>query len=47
MTSALLESDELHLFLLSDDTRIDDNEYLAVATELVVFTEEQMRRLSA
>ena len=29
MASEILESDKLHLFLLSDDTRIDDNKYLA------------------
>ena len=28
MAGALLESDKLHLFLLSDGTRIDDNKYL-------------------
>ena len=28
MTSEIIEADRLHLFLLSDGTRIDDNEYL-------------------
>ena len=27
MASEIIESDKLHLFLLSDGTRIDDNEY--------------------
>ena len=33
------------VFLLSDGTRIDDNEYLETATELVAYTEEQIRKL--
>ena len=28
MASEIIEADRLHLFLLSDGTRIDDNEYL-------------------
>ena len=28
MASEITEADRLHLFLLSDGTRIDDNEYL-------------------
>ena len=28
MASEILESDKLHLFLLSEGTRINDNEYL-------------------
>ena len=41
----------VYLFLLSDSTRIDDNEYLddenlEIATELIVCTEEQIEKLS-
>ena len=49
MTSEILESDKLHLFLLSGDTRIVDNKYLAnleTTTELIVFTAEQIQKLS-
>ena len=28
LSSEIIEADRLHLFLLSDGTRIDDNEYL-------------------
>ena len=38
----------LHLFLLSDDTRIDDNKYLGSlenGTELIVCVEEQIQKL--
>ena len=48
MTSEILEADRLHLFLLSDGTRIDDNEYLESlenSTELIVCTEEQIQTL--
>ena len=48
MASEIMEADTLHLFLLSDGTRIDDNEYLSSledATELIVCTEEQIRKL--
>ena len=48
MVSEILESDKLYLFLLSDGTRIDNNEYLQnleATTELVVCTEEQMCKL--
>ena len=48
MASEIIESDKLHLFLLSDGTRIDDNEYLEsleTATELIVCTEEQIQKL--
>ena len=44
MANALIESDELHMFLLSDGTRIDDNEYLnrlETTTKLIVRTKEQ------
>ena len=49
MTSEIIESEKLFLFLLSDGTRIDDKKYLeslATATELIVCTEEQIRKLS-
>ena len=45
MDSEIIEADRLHLFLLSDGTRIDDNEYLSRlenGTELIVCTEEQI-----
>ena len=29
LASEIIEADRLHLFLLSDDTRIDNNEYLS------------------
>ena len=48
MTSEILEADRLHLFLFSDGTRIDDNEYLESlenSTELIVCTEEQIQTL--
>ena len=50
MTSEIIKADRLHLFLLSDSTRIDDNEYLSSlenGTELIIFTEEQIQKLSA
>ena len=49
MASEIIEADRLHLFLLSDGTRIDDNEYLSSlenGTELIVCTEEQIQKLS-
>ena len=48
MASEIIEADRLHLFLLSDGTRIDDNEYLSSlenGTELIVCTEEQIQKL--
>ena len=42
----IIKADRLHLFLLSDGTRIDDKEYLESlenGTELVVCTEEKSR----
>ena len=48
MASAKIEADNLHLFLLSDGTGIDDNEYLERlenATELIICTEEQIHKL--
>ena len=49
MSSEIIEADRLHLFLLSDGTRIDDNEYLESlenGTELIFCTEEQIQKLS-
>ena len=43
MASEIMEVDRLHLFLLSDGTRIDGNENDA---ELIVCTEEQIQKLS-
>ena len=43
--SEKIEADRLHLFLLSDSTQIDGNEYLSSlesGTELIVCTEEQI-----
>ena len=40
MASKITEADRFHLFLLSDGTRIDDNEYLEsleYGTELIVY----------
>ena len=48
MISEIIKADRLHLFLLSDDTRIDGNEYLESlenGTELIVCTEEQIQKL--
>ena len=48
MTSEIIEANRLHLFLLSDGMRIDDNEYLSSlenGTELIVYTEEQIQKL--
>ena len=45
LASEIIEADDLHLFLLSDGTRIDDNEYLSSlenGTELIVYTGEQI-----
>ena len=49
LASEIIEADRLHLFLLSDGTRIDENEYLEsleTATELIVCAEEQTQKLS-
>ena len=50
MASEIIESDKLHLFLLSDGSRIDENQYLEsleIATELIIVcTEEQFQKLS-
>ena len=48
MASEMIKADRLHIFLLSDGTRIDDNEYLSSlenGTELIVCTEEQIQKL--
>ena len=48
MVSEIIKADRLHLFLLSDGTRIDDNEYLESlenGTKLIVCTEEQIQKL--
>ena len=48
LASEIIEADRLHLFLLSDGTRIDDNEYLESLendTELTVCTEVQIQKL--
>ena len=49
LASEIIKADRPHLFLLSDGTRIDDNEYLESlenGTELSVCTEEQIQKLS-
>ena len=49
LTSEITEADRLHLFLLSDGTRIDDNEYLESLenrTEITVCMEEQIQKVS-
>ena len=49
MASEIIESDKLRLFLLSDGTRIDNNEYLSSlenGTKLIAGAEEQMQKLS-
>ena len=48
LAGKIIKADNLHLFLLSDGTRIDDNEYLSSlekVTELIVCTEEQIQKL--
>ena len=50
MACEIIEFDVFNLFLLSDGTRIDDNEYLEIlerGTELIVCTENQIWKLSA
>ena len=49
LVSEIIKADRLHLFLLSDDTLTDDNEYLESlenGTELIICTEEQIQKLS-
>ena len=48
LASEIIEADKLHLFLLSDGTRTDDNEYLESlenGIELMICTEEQIQKL--
>ena len=48
MASEIIKADRLHLFLLSDGTQINDNEYLERlenGTELIICTEEQIQKL--
>ena len=48
LASEIIKADRLHLFLLSDSTRIDDNEYLSSlenGIKLIVCTEEQIQKL--
>ena len=48
MATKIIKADNLHLFLLSEGTRIDDNEYLSSlenGTELIVWLEEQIQKL--
>ena len=44
MASEIIEADRLHLFLLSDGTRIDNNE-LENGAEWIVCTEQQMEKI--
>ena len=49
MATKIIDADKLHLFLFSDGTRVDNNEYLSSlenGTELIVCTEEQMQKLA-
>ena len=49
MANEIIEADRFQLFLLSDGTRTDDNEYLSSlenGTELIISTEEQIEKLS-
>ena len=49
MASEIIEADNLHLYLLPEGIRIDNNEYLSSlenGTEFIVCTEEQMQKLS-
>ena len=46
LASEIMEADRLHLLLLSDGTRIDENEYLSSlenGIELTVSTEEALQ----
>ena len=50
LASEIIEADTLHLFLLSDGTRIDDSEYLERlenGTKLIVCKKEQIQKLSS
>ena len=46
--SEIIEADKVHLFLFSDGTRIDEDEYLSSledGTVLIICTEEQIKKL--
>ena len=48
LAGSIIKADRLHLFLLSDGTWIDDNDYLSSlenGRELIVCTEEQIQKL--
>ena len=48
VASKIIKGDRPYLFLLSDGTRIDDNEYLSSlenGTELIACREEQIQKL--
>ena len=48
LPSEITEADNLHLLLLSDGSRIDDNEYLRSlenVTELIFCTEQQTKNI--
>ena len=48
MASEIINADRLHLFLFSDGTRIEDNEYLSSlknGTELIACKEKQIQKL--
>ena len=48
LASEIIETDRLHLFLVSNGTRIDDNEYLERlenGREFIICTEEQIQKL--
>ena len=48
LASEIIKADNLHLFLLSDGTRINGNKYLSSlenGTELIVCTGEQIQKL--
>ena len=50
LASEIIKDDKLHLFLLSDGTRIDNNEYLGSlqnGTELIACTGEQIQKLTS
>ena len=50
LASEIIDADRLHLILLSDGSRIDDNEQLESlenGTELIVCTEEQIKKISS
>ena len=49
LASQIIKADRLHLYLLTDGTRTDKDEYLSSlenGTEWIVCTEEQIRKLS-